>query len=88
MLQSVNMWPLILFIPRESSESYFSLITGNGALGNVDPFSFTDEAGGILHGPAIVGDANYLNEGDVVKMDYKANIFNSVRGDWYHLLLT
>lgn len=63
---------------------YFSLITGNGALGNVDPFSFTDEAGGILHGPAIVSDANYLNEGDVVKMDYKANIFNSVRGDWYH----
>ena len=63
---------------------YFSLGTGNGPLGNVDPFTFTDEAGGVLHGPAIVSDANFLNQGDVLKMDYKADIFNSVRGDWYH----
>ena len=63
---------------------YFALSTGNGPLGNVDPFSFSTEAGGVLHGPAIVSDTHFLNEGDVLKMDYKANVFNSVRGDWYH----
>ena len=66
----------------KSGDAYFSLSTGNG--NPAASISFTNEVGGILHGPAIVSDPNFLQEGDVLKMDYRTNIFNG-NNDWYHV---
>ena len=56
-----------------TANGYLNLATGN--------FSFSSEGGAILHGPAAVSDSFAANQGDFLKLDYKAD----GRGDWYHV---
>lgn len=56
-----------------TANGYLNLATGN--------FSFSSEGGAILHGPAAVSDTFAANQGDFLKLDYRAD----GRGDWYHV---